>query len=83
MDEVPVLLTGRPKVLATPREEMFTRSEDHMPFTHPVTSPEATSTMIQGKNYVTQQTMIQALFQDLQILSVLPLEHPPLCFGRV
>lgn len=38
MDEVPVLLAGRPKVLATPREEMFTRSDDHMSFTHLATS---------------------------------------------
>lgn len=38
MGEVPVLLIVRPKVLATPREEVFTRSEDHMLFTHPDTS---------------------------------------------
>jgi len=33
-----VLLIGKLKVLATPMEEMFTRSEDHMSFTHPATS---------------------------------------------
>lgn len=33
-----ILLIGKLKVLATPMEEMFTRSEDHMSFTRLATS---------------------------------------------